>query len=115
MSKLLFADRITPCPHYASVILGSEDKAMFLQQLYYWLTEDSYATKTIKGIRWVKCTYQRWLTNFRWWSDRKLRRVIKSLETDGFIYSQECNDNFCDRTKMYAINFDKVQELQLLS
>lgn len=112
MSKLLFADRITPCPHYASVILGSEDKAMFLQQLYYWLTEDSYATKIINGVRWVKCTYQRWLTNFRWWSDRKLRRVIKSLETDGFIYSQECNDNFCDRTKMYAINFDKVQELQ---
>lgn len=112
MSKLLFADRITPCPHYASVILGSEDKAMFLQQLYYWLTEDSYATKTIKGIRWVKCSLTRWLDNFRWWSRDKLKRVIKSLETEGYIFSQEYNAKSWDRTKIYTLNYDKIAELQ---
>lgn len=114
MSNLLFDDRITPCPHYASVVLESEDKAMFLQQLYYWLQKDSHALKVVNGVIWVKCSLTKWLDNFRWWSRDKLKRVIKSLETDGYIFSQECNARSWDRTKIYTLNYDKIAELQAI-
>lgn len=108
MSKLLIDDYpIQVLPNLAKIIGLNE--AIFLQQLHYW---SSKSGKSRDGKMWVYNTYEGWEDNFPFWSNATIRRIIKSLEDKNCIFTtSKYNAMKIDRTKWYAINYDKMAEL----
>ena len=90
------------------------NEALMLQQIHYWI--DPRVNKHYhKEKHWVYNSYQQWLEQFPFWSERTLRRTIKSLEEKNLIISNFFNKNPFDKTKWYTINYDKLKELETLS
>lgn len=81
------------------------NKSIALNQIYYCIEENG---KLIDGNKWICSSFESWSKIFTFWSLNTIKRIFKSLEEDGFIISGVYNDDIFDKTKWYAINYDKV-------
>jgi hypothetical protein len=86
-----------------------------LQQLHYWVRMSSHVHN---GRRWVYNSLADWQKQFPFWSDRTLRRVIKSLESPLPRYDRALivstlllNAHPMDKTKWYTLDYELVDAL----
>lgn len=79
------------------------NEAIILQQLHYWLQKSDHIHE---GKKWIYNSYPSWVEQFPFWSEITIKRTITSLETKGFIISDNFNKLGFDRTKWYTINYD---------
>ena len=106
-SRLLLDEQPLQILPSLAVKLGL-NKAMFLQQLHYWLQKDSAHERD--GQRWIYNTYEEWHEQFPFWSVQVLRkRIVKPLEEAGLITTTgEYNAMPQDKTKWYTINYEAL-------
>ena len=108
MSKLLIYDNpIMILPKLAQKIGLNE--AVMLQQIHYWLVSSQHEKE---GRKWVYNTYKDWQLQLPFWSERTIKRSIKSLEDQGYLLSANYNRLKMDKTKWYSINYEKLAELE---
>jgi len=108
MSKLLIHDKpIMILPSLAQQIGLNE--AIILQQIHYWLVSSRHEKE---GRKWVYNTYKDWQLQMPFWSERTVKRTIKSLEERGFLLSANFNRLKMDKTKWYSIDYEKLAELE---
>jgi len=81
------------------------NKSIVLNQIYHCIEENG---KLIDGNKWICSSFESWSKIFTFWSLNTIKRIFKSLEEDGIIVSGVYNDDIFDKTKWYAINYDKV-------
>lgn len=77
------------------------NEAIVLQQLMYWLNR----SKNVRDGRvWVYKTYLEWEGEFPFWSNKTIRRIIKSLKDKGLIETtSQYNRMSWDDTLWYTI------------
>lgn len=108
MSKLLIDEQpLQVLPSLAN-LLGL-NKAIFLQQVHYWLQKSEHIRE---GKRWIYNTYSEWQEQFPFWSIETIKRTVRSLEADGVV---ETTDRFnrykMDHTKWYTIDYETLDLL----
>ena len=86
-------------------------EAIVLQQVHYWLhpkfqTQD----KCFEGRAWVYNTYEGWQSQFPFWGEKTIRRVIGSLEERGLLLSF-VKTGF-QKVKYYTIDYDRLQDFE---
>ncbi|WP_458412755.1 hypothetical protein ACNQFZ_18385 [Schinkia sp. CFF1] len=107
MSKLLLDDEpLVVLPSLAKVIGLNE--SIVLQQLHYWIQKSNHVHD---GFTWVYNSVKKWQDQFPFWSVSTINRVIKKLENDNLILSDNFNKSNFDKTKWYRINYEKLGEL----
>ena len=57
---------------------------------------------------WTFNTYKEWQEQFPFWCEKTIKTCILNLEQKGYIISGNFNKMKYDRTKWYAIDYDKV-------
>lgn len=83
------------------------NEAIFIQQLYYWLSNDKVKGHVVEGVKWIRNTLPEWQENFPFWDEGTIKRTIANLEEDELILS--CS--FKGRSKWYTIDFNKVETI----
>ena len=84
------------------------NEAIVLQQLHYWLNQSN---KIIDNKPWVYNTYQDWLKQFPFWSERTMQRILLNLEEKGLVESANHNPKKSDKTKWYTLNYAELDNL----
>lgn len=108
MSKLLiYENPIMILPSLAQKLGLNE--AVILQQIHYWLVKSQHKKD---GRKWVYNTYKDWQVQMPFWSERTIKRSIKSLEEQGYLLSANYNRLKMDKTKWYSIDYEKLAELE---
>lgn len=89
------------------------NEAIVLQQIHYWLTINQKANNNFKkGRYWIYNTYKDWQEDsFPFWSTRTISRIIKSLEEENYILTDNFNKTGFDKTKWYSINYGKLNKI----
>lgn len=86
------------------------NRAMFLQQLHYWLQKRGAHTR--EGRRWVFNSFEEWHRQFPFWSAEAIRKIVSRLEAKGVIETTDrFNERKGDRTKWYTINYEALNAL----
>jgi hypothetical protein len=86
------------------------NEAIFVQQVHYYLKSDS--GKVIDGTRWIHNTREQWITQFPFWSESTLKRIIQSLRSLGVIKtSSDFNQMKMDKTLWYTIDYGQLQKV----
>lgn len=107
MSKLLIDDYpIQVLPKLAEEIGLNE--AIILQQMHYWLNASKHQ---FDGKKWIYNSYHSWHKQFKFWSERTIKRIIYSLEKQELILTGNYNKYAFDRTKWYTINYQKLNNI----
>jgi len=90
------------------------NEAIFLQQLNYWSQPKlNQGIIDEQGRRWIYNSIEAWRAQFRFFTERTLRRTISNLENLGLILSTlRYKRNPMDRTKSYAICQENVAALE---
>ena len=90
------------------------NEAIFLQQLNYWSQPKlNQGIVDEQGRRWIYNSVEAWRKQFRFFTERTLRRTISNLENLGLILSTlRYKRNPMDRTKSYAICQENVAALE---
>ena len=90
------------------------NEAIFLQQLNYWSQPKlNQGIVDEQGRRWIYNSVEAWRAQFRFITERTLRRTISNLENLGLILSTlRYKRNPMDRTKSYAICQENVAALE---
>ncbi|KKB96501.1 hypothetical protein SZ25_00407 [Candidatus Arcanobacter lacustris] len=109
MTKLLIEESCLMFQPSLAKRLGLNE-AIILQQLHYWTV--SCKKNQEDGHVWIYNTYSQWQNQFYFWSEVTVKRAIKSLETQGIIFSK-AGKNKQIKTKYYTINYSKVSELNI--
>jgi DnaD/phage-associated family protein len=84
------------------------NEAIFLQQLHYWLKKSDHV---YDGRRWVYNTFENWHKQLPFWSVRTIRRIVKKLEDQRLILTDNFNRMKIDRTKWYTIDYEVLDSL----
>lgn len=85
------------------------NRAMFLQQLHYWLEKSGHERD---GKKWVFNTYEEWHEQFPFWSAEAIRKIVSQLEDKGLIETTDrYNKRATDRTKWYTIDYETLDSL----
>ena len=90
------------------------NEAIFLQQLNYW-SQDKLNQGIVdeQGRRWIYNSIEAWREQFKFFTERTLKRVISNLENLGLILSTtRFKRNPMDRTKSYTICWENVAALE---
>lgn len=86
--------------------------AAFLSRVHYWSDYNCKANKNYHdGRYWTYNSYEDWQKQFPWISDRTIKSIVDKLEKEGYLLTGVYNKMKYDRTKWYAVNYDKVNEL----
>lgn len=90
------------------------NEAIFLQQLNYWSQPKlNQGIVDEQGRRWIYNSVEAWRAQFRFFTERTLRRTISNLENLGLILSTlRYKRNPMDRTKSYAICQENIAALE---
>lgn len=90
------------------------NEAIFLQQLNYWSQPKlNQGIVDEQGRRWIYNSVEAWREQFRFFTERTLRRTISNLENLGLILSTlRYKRNPMDRTKSYAICQENIAALE---
>jgi hypothetical protein len=85
------------------------EEALVLQQIHYWLRPSR--NKNVRdGKHWVHNTYAQWQKQFPFWSVKKIQRIFKTLEREGFLHSVTRHTCW-HKTKFYTLNYAKLSPL----
>ena len=107
MSKLLIDDYpIQVLPKLAEEIGLNE--AIVLQQMHYWLNTSKHEHN---GKKWIYNSYTSWHEQFKFWSERTIKRIIYNLEKQELLLTGNYNKYAFDRTKWYTINYEKLNDI----
>ncbi|MEM5397897.1 replication protein [Staphylococcus gallinarum] len=107
MSKLLIDDYpIQVLPKLAEEIGLNE--AIVLQQMHYWLNTSKHQHN---GKKWIYNSYTSWHEQFKFWSERTIKRIIYNLEGQDLLLTGNYNKYAFDRTKWYTINYEKLNNI----
>lgn len=89
------------------------NEAIVLQQVHYWIQFNQRTGNNFKdGRYWTFNSMTKWHEEtFYFWSFNTLRRTFKSLEEKGILISGNFNKKGYDRTKWYAINYEKLASM----
>jgi len=87
------------------------NEAIILQQLHF---KSLISAHIHDGHKWVFNSYQQWQNEFPFWSEKTIKRAIRKLEDDGYIFStDEFNKYKIDKTKWYRLNYTKLGYLMM--
>ena len=106
-SKLLLHEEPLQVLPALAVTLGLNE-AIILQQLHYWLRRKSHVRD---NREWHYNTYADWQKQFPFWSVSTIKRTMVSLEKSGVVIAGNFNNSPIDKTKWYAIDYNKLNEL----
>src|SRR5689334_14849232 len=111
MSNLLIEDRpIMFLPALAKA-LGSCERAIVLQQIY-WLLRQPNSGVNSDGHHWVYGSYEDWARDyFSMWSAHTLAKVIRKLEESKVLVSAQLRTREHDRTKFYRIDHEVLRSI----
>lgn len=103
---LINEDPLPIMPLLAEVVGLNE--AVVLQQVHFWVEygkANNDRHKYHDGHWWTYGTYTYWKNkNFRWWAEKTVYRIFRSLEEKGLLVSGNYNRMWSDQTKWYRIN-----------
>ena len=110
--KLLYTQEPIVINPVAAEVLGVNE-AIIVQQVHYWLNINEKAKINFyNGRYWTYNTYENWQkTNFRFFSERTLKRIFKKLEEKEILIKDNFNKTKYDRTLWITINYEKLDEL----
>lgn len=91
--------------------IGNINEAIILQQIQYWLKNPKSGRYDANGRKYIKDTVDEWQDQFSWLSKRSIGERLRSLENKDLITTANLNKSKYDRSKWYAINYDKLNEL----
>lgn len=106
MSLILNSRPLVVIPELAEAIGLNE--AIIIQQIHYWCA-DGRSTVSHDGLNWVYNTYEQWQEQFPFFSDRTIRRALKSLQDQGLVFVEQLNKSKHDRTNFYSVNYDQIE------
>lgn len=106
MNYLINEPPLVLLPSLATAIGLNE--ALVLQQIQYWISR-SY--KEFDGRHWIYNTYEAWGDQFPFWSRPTIVRTITNLEKMGVVLTANYNKAKFDKTKWYAIDYDRLREI----
>lgn len=86
------------------------NEAVVLQQIHYWMTNPKIGVAK-NGTKWIYNSYQEWGSNFPFWSNKTIRRIIAALETKKLLLSCQLRKHARDMTKFYSVNYDAINAL----
>lgn len=90
-----------------AVLIGLNE-ALVLQQLHYWLKKSKHEHD---GRVWVYNTLGEWQSQFPFWTERTLQRIVASLVKQNLIVVHRFNQANWDRTNWYSIEYEAVENL----
>ena len=110
--KLLYTQEPIVINPVAAEVLGVNE-SIIVQQIHYWLNINEKAKINFyNGRYWTYNTYENWQkTNFRFFSERTLKRIFKKLEEKEILIKDNFNKSKYDRTLWITINYEKLDEL----
>ena len=84
--------------------------AIAIQQIHFWCSKNKENNRNFhKGRYWTYNTYEDWQENcLTWLSVSGIKKCLTTLEKDGYIVSDNFNKIRTDRTKWYAVNYEKL-------
>lgn len=86
------------------------NESIVLQQVYYWLKNNHKKNNNLhNGRYWVYNTYREWQDQFPFWSLSTIKRTFQSLENKHLLLSARFNKLGIDRTKWYAIDYERLK------
>jgi len=91
----------------------NKTKAIFINQIHYWTTILRDEKHFHEGRYWVYESYKSWQKQFPSMTTRQIQNILISLEADGYILVGNFNEKDYDKTKWYAVNYEKVKEVLL--
>ena len=108
MSRILYDERpLVVNPELAHIIGLNE--SIILHQIHYWVRINEKAEQNLHdGYYWTYNTYEAWREQFPFWSRNTIIRVIKRLESRGFLISGNYNKMPQDKTKWYRIDYEAL-------
>jgi hypothetical protein len=108
MSKLLINEPpLQVLPSLAAAIGLSE--AIVLQQVHYWISNPKVGEEH-DGRHWVYNSVRQWQEdNFRFWSERHIKRLLDKLCDMGLLLRANYNKRKYDRTHWYTIDYDALE------
>ena len=111
-SKLLISESPLQVLPTLAVKIGLNE-ALMLQQVHYWISNPM--NKNVReGRVWVYKTYAEWQKEFPFWSLPTIKRTSLNLEGLGIlIASDKFNRLTTDRTKWYAIDYERLDSLEI--
>lgn len=111
MSKIIFNMNAVPVPMGLYNFFGNINKAMVVQHIHYWCERSEEAGSEHKfneGHYWTYNTFEE-LAEMLPIGITTIKKVIKELERDGYIFSSNFNKKKFDRTKWYRVNYEKLE------
>jgi len=101
-------DRPIIIPKKLACVVGLNE-AIVLQQMHLWLKSDK--SHKHNGKNWICSTYEDLQKKFPFWSLSTIKRIIRKLEKNQILISNNFNQSKTDRTKWYTIDYDKFDSL----
>ncbi|MFC4802586.1 conserved phage C-terminal domain-containing protein [Neobacillus sp. GCM10023253] len=108
MTKLLINEAPIMIIPSLAVKMGLNE-AIVLQQIHYWIQSSSHV---IEGRKWIFNTYKDWQKQMPFWSESTIKRIIRSLEEQGFLISANWNKLKLDKTKWYTIDYQRLEAME---
>lgn len=111
MGKIIFNMNAVPVPMGLYNFFGNINKAMVVQHIHYWCERSEEAGSEHKfneGHYWTYNTFEE-LAEMLPIGITTIKKVIKELERDGYIFSSNFNKKKFDRTKWYRVNYEKLE------
>lgn len=90
------------------------NEAIVLQQVHYWVSNPKVGVVK-DGRRWAWNKIAEWQEQFPFWSERTIRRVVKSARDMGCLLVEKHNDKQYDQTNYYSVDYDRLKQLILAS
>src|SRR5690625_1392965 len=107
MSRLLISESpLLVLPSLAETIGLNE--AIVLQKIQFWTSKEKHYKD---GRYWVYNSYDSWSDQFPFCRKSTIIRILNPLENEGLIITGNYNTLKIDRTKWYAIDYEKMEHL----
>ncbi len=88
------------------------DKAILLQNIAFWIKKNvANEVHYYDGHYWTYNSGRAFARLFPYWNEKKISRMLLSLEEEGIIKSGNYNSNKYDRTKWYTIIDKQINDI----
>ena len=103
---IFFGDTLTFSKRLATKVGLNE--AIFLQHVHYW----SERTQNIEdGQKWVYNSAAQWHEQLPFFSERTIKRIIRSLRDKKLLIVSSYNKRAFDRTNWYRVNYEMLEQV----
>ena len=85
------------------------NESIVLQKVHHLTLTDNNYEKIIKpNERWIRISYRELGENIPFFSRKTTERIVKKLEQENALISNEFNEHPMDKTKWYTVNYKKI-------